>query len=343
MIELLICSPLESQHVERIRAVSDKVRVHYRPELLPCPRYEADHFGLPPSCDDAQEAEWASLLERAEILFDFDYHRMENFRSRTPQLRWVQASSAGIGRFIQRHGLDAEGGPLITTAAGVHAGPLAEFVIWAMLTFAKNFPLARHQQDERLWARFHNDELEGKTLGIVGLGSIGQEVARRAKYFGMRVIASKRSVAGVTASEMGVDRLYSFENLHALLAEADYLCLVAPHTPQSEGMMNGAAFAAMKPGSVLINIGRGALVDEGALIEALDRGQLAGAVLDVARREPLPADSPLWSRRDLILFPHSAATSRHENRRLTALFAENLSRYLAGQPLRNEYQAERRY
>jgi len=343
MLEVLICSPLEPQYVERIRAASDKIRVHYRPELLPRPRYEADHFGLPPDCDAAQEAEWASLLERAEILFDFDYHRMEHFRARTPRLRWVQASSAGIGRFIQRHKLDFPGGPLITTAAGVHARPLAEFVLWAMLTFAKNFPLARQQQSERLWARFHNDELEGKTLAIVGLGSIGREVARTAKYFGMRVTGSKRSIEGVDASALGVDKLYSFADLHELLAEADYLCLVTPHTPETEGMMDARAFAAMKRGAVLVNIGRGALVDEGALIEALDSGQVAGAVLDVARREPLPAESPLWARDDVIIFPHSAATSRQENRRLTELFINNLGRYLAGQPLRNCYQAERMY
>lgn len=343
MINLLICSPLEEVHVERIRAASDRVRVHHHPELIPAPRYEADHIGVPPKLDSAGEARWGSLLESAEILFDFDYHRMDAFGERTRNVRWVQASSAGIGRFVRRHGLDAPGGPRITTAAGVHARPLAEFVLWAMLAFAKNYPVARRQQREHVWSRFHNDDLEGKTLAIVGLGSIGREVARLAKVLGLRVTGTKRSIEGLEASDLDVHELYPLRELHALLAEADYVCLVAPQTPETEGMMDAAAFAAMKEGSVLINIGRGALVDEDALLAALDRGPLAGAVLDVTRTEPLPPDNPLWERDDVILFPHSAATSRQENRRLADLFLDNLGRYLEGQPLRNEYLPERMY
>ncbi|MCW8196522.1 D-2-hydroxyacid dehydrogenase [Proteobacteria bacterium 005FR1] len=343
MIDLLICSPLESVHVERIRTASDRVRVHYHPELLPKPRFEADHIGDPPELDEAASERWASLLEQAEILFDFDYYRMKVFKSRARKVRWIQASSAGVGRFVQHHGLDAPGGPIITTAAGVHARPLAEFVIWAMLSFAKNYPLAKRQQQERVWSRFHNDDLEGKTLAIVGLGAIGREVARMAKALGLRVTGTKRSTEGVDAKDLGVDRLYPLTDLHALLSEADYVCLVAPQTPETEGMMDAAAFSAMKPGSVLINIGRGALVDESALIGALDAGQLAGAVLDVARKEPLPADSPLWTRDDVIIFPHSASTSKQENGRLTDLFLDNLARYLDGSPLRNLYVPERMY
>lgn len=343
MIDLLICSPLESIHVERIRAASDRVRVHHHPELLPVPRHEADHIGVPRQLDTAEEARWNSLLERAEILFDFDYHRMNAFRERARNVRWIQASSAGVGRFLRRHGLDAPGGPRITTAAGVHARPLAEFVMWAMLGFAKNYPLARRQQRERVWSRFHNDDLEGKTLAIVGLGAIGREVARLAEGLGLHITGTKRSIEGLEAGELGVDKLYPIGDLHALLAEADYVCLVAPQTPETEGMMDAAAFGAMKEGAVLINIGRGALVDEDALIAALDDGPLAGAVLDVARREPLPPDNPLWERDDVIIFPHSASTSKHENRRLTDLFVDNLQRYLDGQPLRNEFVSERMY
>jgi glyoxylate/hydroxypyruvate reductase A len=343
MIDLLICSPLEDLHVERIRAASNRVRVHYHPELIAKPRFEADHIGERPERDAAGQAQWNALLERAEILFDFDYHNMKDFVARTRNARWVQASSAGVGRLLQRYGLDAPGAPVVTTAAGVHARPLAEFVVWAMLSFAKNYPLARRQQRERTWSRFHNDDLEGKTLAIVGLGSIGREVARLAKALGLRVTGTKRSTEGLEANDLGVDRLYPLQDLHLLLAEADYVCLVAPQTPETENMMDAAAFAAMKAGSALINIGRGALVDEDALIDALDSGHLAGAVLDVARTEPLPADNPLWSRDDVIIFPHSASTSRHENGRLTDLFLDNLDRYLNGRPLRNQYLPQRMY
>lgn len=342
MINLLICSPLEEVHVERIRAASDRVRVHYHPELLPVPGHEADHIGVPQR-DAAGEERWAALLEQAEILFDFDYHSMDAFKERAKNVRWIQASSAGVGRYVRRHGLDAPGGPLITTAAGVHARPLAEFVLWAMLGFAKNYPQARRQQRERVWSLFHNDDLEGKTLGIVGLGSIGREVARLAKGLGVQVTGTKRTVEGLAAGDLGVDKLYPLADLHALLGEADYVCLVAPHTAETEGMMDASAFAAMKEGSVLINIGRGALVDQEALLAALDHGPLAGAVLDVTRPEPLPPDNPLWERDDVIIFPHSASTSKQENRRLTDLFLDNLERYLNGRPLRNEFVPERMY
>lgn len=343
MINLLICSPLEPDLVERIRVASDRVRVHYHPELLPTPRYEADHIGIPPRLDAAGEARWASLLERAEILFDFDYHRMDAFAERARKVRWIQASSAGVGRYLRHHKLDQAGGPCITTAAGVHARPLAEFVLWAMLGLSKNYLLARRQQRERVWSRFHNDDLEGKTLAIVGLGSIGREVARLAKELGLRVTGTKRSVEGLEPGDLGVDELYPLRNLHALLAEADYVCLIAPQTAETEGMMDSAAFAAMKEGAALINIGRGALVDEEAMIEALDSGRLSGAVLDVTRKEPLPSDSPLWERDDVLIFPHSAATSKHENRRLVDLFLNNLERYLAGQPLLNQFEPKRMY
>lgn len=343
MIELLICSPLEEEHVERIRAVSPRVRVHHHPELIATPRYEADHIGLPPQRSAEEQAQWNALLKNAEVLFDFDYHYMDNFIAHIKRAKWIQSSSAGVGQFLKLHGLHAPDGPRITTAAGVHARPLAEFVLWAMLAFAKNYPQARRQQRERTWVRFHNDELEGKTLGIVGLGAIGREVASLARTLGLRVIGTKRSVEGVSPEELGVDALYSTAQLHSLLAEADYVCLVAPHTAETEGMMDAAAFAAMRPGSVLINIGRGALVDEQALVTALDNGPMAGAVLDVTRAEPLPPDNPLWQRDDVILFPHSASTSKQENRRLTDLFVDNLERYLGGRPLRNEFIPERLY
>ena len=159
----------------------------------------------------------------------------------------------------------------------------------------------------------------------------------------MRVIGSKRTITGLEASALNVDVLYPQTELHAMLAQADYVCLVCPHTPETEGMMDSAAFMAMKPGSVLINIGRGALVDEAALLSALRGGPLQGAVLDVAMTEPLSPESPLWDMENVILFPHSASTSRNENRRLTDLFIDNLRRYQKGEPLRNTFDFSRLY
>ncbi|CAN5824423.1 D-2-hydroxyacid dehydrogenase [soil metagenome] len=342
MREILFCSYLEPDLVERIRQVSPEVGVQYHPDLIPRPRYEADHVGHPLQRSAVQTKMWLELMARAEILFDFDHTDIENMKTHAKKVRWIQASSAGIGQFVKRHELDCM--PVtFTTAAGVHARPLAEFVLWGMLTFVKNYPLARAQQRQHHWQRFHNDDLEGKTLAIVGLGSIGREVARSAKHFGMRVLATKRTVSGVSPDSVGVDALYPTTELHAMLAQSDVVVLIAPHTPETENMIDAAAFNATKRGALLINIGRGALVEEAALLEALDTGRLGGAVLDVAAVEPLPVDHPLWDLDNVFVFPHSASTSKNENSRLTQLFTDNLRRYLAGKPLKNVFEPERMY
>lgn len=342
MTNVLICSYLEPEHVARIRAVSDDVNVEYHPTLLPRPRYEADHIGEPLERDPEDQARWDELVQEAHVCFDFDHMDIDRFKANAQNLRWVQATSAGIGQFVRRTGLD-ELKAEYTTAAGVHARPLAEFVMWGMLAFAKNYPLARTQQREHRWQRFHNDDLSQATLAVVGLGGVGREVARLASALGARVVGSKRTVEGIDAADLGVDELFPMTALHEMLGHADYVCLIAPHTAETEGMIDAAAFAAMKPSSVLINIGRGALVEEAALLHALREGQIQGAVLDVAPQEPLPPEHPLWDMDNVILFPHSASTSRHENRRLTDLFVDNLQRFLAGEPLRNRFERDRLY
>lgn len=342
MVNVLICSYLEPDLVEAIRQVSLELNVHFEPDLIPAPRYAADHIGKPFSRTDDQKERWNALLENAEVLFDFDYSDIEGMKRHAEKVRWIQASSAGIGQFVERHKL-YELGATLTTAAGVHARPLAEFVLWAILSFTKNYPLAQKQQRERVWQRFHNDDLEGKTLAVVGLGSIGREIAALAKAVGLRVIGSKREVTGLSADDLGVDALFSQGNLHTLLAKADYVCLICPHTPETEGMMDAAALASMKPGSVLINVGRGALVQEEALLEALRDGPLDGAVLDVTPQEPLPPEHPLWAMENVFIFPHSASTSKNENKRLVRLFTDNLKRYLQGEALQNVFDYDRLY
>ena len=342
MREILLCSYLEPEHVERIRQASADIQVHYRPDLIPQPRYEADHIGAPFERSSEQAEVWYDLMEHAEILFDFDHVDIGRMKKHAQRVRWIQASSAGIGQYVKRCGLD-ELSAVLTTASRVHAKPLAEFVMWGMLTFAKNYPLAQQQQRARVWQRFHNDDLEGKTLAIVGLGAIGREVARSAKHFGMHVLATKRSLTGVSAEGLGVDELYPVADLHKMLGRADVVVLIAPHTAETENLIDAAALAATKPGALLINIGRGALVEENALLEVLRTGQLGGAVLDVAAIEPLPQEHPLWTMDNVFIFPHSASTSKNENRRLTDLFIENLHRYLEGRPLKNVFDAERLY
>ncbi len=342
MPNVLVCSYLEPEWIERIQAVDPAVEVTYRTDLIPRPRYVADHIGHPFERTPEQAAAWARLMADADVLFDFDYVDPASLARDGQRVRWVQATSAGIGQFVERHGL-LRPGLTFTTASGVHARPLAEFVLWGMLAFAKAYPVARRQQREHVWRRFVGGELLGATLAVVGLGNIGREVARLARAIGMRVVGTKRSVDGVTAAELGVDALYPWPETRALVAMADYVCLVAPHTRDTVGLFDAGTIAAMKPSSVLINIGRGSAVDEVALLAALEGGHLRGAVLDVAAHEPLPPDHPLWSRDDVIVFPHSASTSVRENERLVELFCGNLRRWLDGAPLRNVYDAERQY
>ena len=258
-------------------------------------------------------------MGQAEVLFDFDYTGMGRLLERAQRARWLQATSAGIGQLVKRQRLDRTG-IVFTTASGVHARPLAEFTLMVMLEHTKRAALARQQQRQRVWQRFATAELSGKTLAIVGYGRVGQEVARLARAFDMRITASKRNTDGVSAEMLGLDELYGTKDLHNMLARADFVCLITPHTPETEGLMDSSAFAALKPGAMLVNIGRGVLVDEKALLAALENGTVAHAALDVAATEPLPTDSPLWHHSEVTIYPHSASTSERENERLTDLF-----------------------
>jgi glyoxylate/hydroxypyruvate reductase len=342
MIDVVIASYLEDAHVARICAGRDEVRVHNRPDLLPPPRYVADHTGAPFERDAAAEAEWLGLLARADVLFDFDYRRPRNLIEHAPRLRWVQASSAGIGEFVRRHGLDATE-VAFTTAAGIHGRPLAEFVLWATLAFAKNYPQARAQQRQGSWQRFHGGEILGSTLVMVGMGGIGRTVAALMRPLGVRVVGVKREARPDDAEALGVDALLPFARIDEVLGDADHLVLACPLTPETENMFGAARLARLKRGAVVVNIGRGGLLDHAALLAAIDDGALSGAVLDVTDPEPLPPEHALWRHERVIVFPHSASTSVRENERLTDLFCDNLDRFVGGRPLRNLYVRERGY
>jgi phosphoglycerate dehydrogenase-like enzyme len=279
------------------------------------------------------------LLADAEIMFDFDYTHREDLPDLAPKLRWLQATSAGIGQFVRRMGY-AERLPdaIFTTASGVHARPLAEFCMMALLMHYKRLTHILADQARHHWERYAATDLEGRTLAVVGLGNVGEMVAQMAKGLGMRTIGTR-----ARGSSNAVDQFFPPEQLHAMLGAADVVVLIVPHTPDTDQMLDAAALAAMKPGAYLINIARGAVVDEEALIAALQRGHLGGAALDVFATEPLPTSSPLWDMPNVLVSPHSASTSDRENARITDLFCENLRRYLAGEPLCNVLDVERLY
>lgn len=336
---IVIASPLEAGHVERIRAVEGYTVLH-EPGLVPAPRYVADHKGVHPRLQDADRARWLGMLAEAEVLFDFDWMEPSRLQSNAPRLRWIQATSSGIGQVIERLGVDPSG-LTFTTAAGVHAVPLAEFALTGILHVVKGLPYLRAEQRARRWERYTSRQLRGLRATVVGLGTVGRETVALLAASGLRVTAVGRD--GRVLDAPGAERTVGMSQLDAVLAETDALVLCVPQTPETAGLLSAERIALLPEGAALVNIARGGVVDESAMLAALESGRLGGAALDVFSAEPLPEDSPFWDRDDVIVSPHSASTVVQENERITDIFIENLHAYRDGKPLRNVYDASRGY
>jgi phosphoglycerate dehydrogenase-like enzyme len=248
-----------------------------------------------------------------------------------PGLGWVQAIGAGIDHLADS-GLPDD--CVVTNAAGVAAAPIAEFAIGRLLAVWKRFGEIDEQQRAHEWKARFGRSVEGLTLGIIGLGAIGTAVAVRARAFEMHTIGTRRSYQE-GQEHPAVDELRGAGDLHEVLARCDGVVVSAPGTQETENLFDAATFAAMKPGAVFCNVGRGSLVDEPALIAALASGHLGAAILDVTRREPLPADDPLWEAPNIFISPHCSTAQDRYNDKLFALFSDNLGRSLRGEELRN--------
>jgi phosphoglycerate dehydrogenase-like enzyme len=335
-VVVAVVAPLDPELVEPIRAVSGQIEVLYEPDLLPPVRYPGDHHGVEGFSRDADgDRRWQELLGRAEVLFGLPDDSPADLAAvvrRNPGLRWVQGTAAGTGEQVKAAGLTAEEleRVMITSASGVHVGPLAEFCLLGLLAFTKDLPRLRADQQAHHWDHYPVAELRGGTLVILGLGAIGTEVARLAKAFGMHTIGINRR--GVSESSY-VDEAHATDDLHELLGRADAVVVTLPLTEETEGMLDAHAIGAMKPHAILVNAGRGGVIDEPALIQALREDRLQGAALEVFATEPLPTNSPLWDLPNVLISPHTAALSMHENERIDKLFCENLRRYLAGEEL----------
>ena len=294
--------------------------------------------------EEEAEANLATTLAEAEVLFTSPLMPAD-ITQRAPRLRWVQLTSAGVDRMLDSE--LARSGVAITTASGIHAVPIGEYVMGVMLAFAKGFPAAMRAQAERTWRPYLAEELHGKTVGIIGLGAIGGYVARLARADGMRVLAVRRSARErATGAEIGmpdVDELLPPSDLPYLLSEADYVVIAVPLTPESEGLIGERELRAMKPTARIVNVARGAVIAEAALVRALKEGWIAGAALDVVQQEPLPPDSELWGMDNVILTPHISGGTPVYMERAVELFCDNLRRYLAGEPLRNHVDVRRGY
>jgi phosphoglycerate dehydrogenase-like enzyme len=231
----------------------------------------------------------------------------------------------------------------VTSAVGLASAPIAELVLTYMLMFTKGWPLLARQQQAHDYSRLIPGTLEDRTVGIVGMGSIGAEIARLARPFGCRIIGTRRSATRRTSDPTTGDEVVPASDLHYLLGASDFVVLAAPLTPETRGLIDARALAAMRPDAVLMNIARGELIDDAALLDALRQRRIRGAALDVFAEEPLPPDSPLWDLDNVILTPHIAGGFDRYFEVGTAMFCANLERYLRGEPLENVIEAARGY
>jgi glyoxylate/hydroxypyruvate reductase len=281
----------------------------------------------------ATEAEAAAHIAEAEVLYAWNLPPL--LYAKAGRLAWLQAMGAGVDWALQA-GLPP--GVVVTRAPGVFGPWMSEYVLGWCAWVTQHMERYRAAQRERRWNDgLLPDRLRGRTLALVGVGDIGREIARVARAVGMRVIGVSRSGRRVP----GVERVHRVGALHRVLAQADFVVVVVPLTPSTRGLIDAAALATMRSSAWLINIGRGAVVDEAALQQALGTGRIAGAVLDVFGSEPLPPDHPLWAFDNVVVTPHIAGPSTVEE--IAPVFNDNLARWLARRPLRHVVDRRRGY
>ncbi len=335
-IEVLITLPLPEDTLAPLRELAPRVNLTVHPARRP---------------EDAPDELWKKI----EVLYT---DRVLPPPENVPNLRWLQFHSAGID-FALDSPLLQKDGLKVTTLSGAAAPAAAEFCLTVLLALAHHLPdlfaaQARSEWPRERWERLVPHELRGSTVGIVGYGSIGRELARLLGPLGATILAAKHDAMhpeddGYFAEGLGdphgnlFARLYPFQAVRSMLKLCDFCVIATPLTPQTRGMIGQEEIAAMKPGAHLVVVGRGGVVDETALLGALQDKHLAGAALDVFAEEPLAPTSPLWKAPNLIVTPHIAGLSAHYNQRAVALFAANLRRYLTGAPLYNQFDPSRGY
>jgi len=286
-------------------------------------------------------------LPGAQVLFVADF-RSGMLRDAWPHardLRWMHSSGAGVDTVLFP---DLVRSPVVlTNSRGIYDRAMAEYVLGLMLAFAKQLPQTLDLQRRREWRHRETERLDGRTAVIVGAGSIGREIARLLRAAGMRVLGIARRPRPVppraSSSEDPFERVTGVDDLHGILPEADFVVLVLPSTPETRGLFGAQALARMKRTARLINVGRGAVVDEAALLDALRERRVAGAALDVFADEPLPSEHPFWDLPGVIVSPHMSGDFVGWQTAVSALFVENFERWLAGRPLLNVVDKERGY
>jgi phosphoglycerate dehydrogenase-like enzyme len=264
------------------------------------------------------------LLARAEALLA--WRPPARLAARAPQLRWIQSLTGGCEQWL---GPDVPAHVPLTCARGTHRVQMSEHILAGLFLCAKDLASIVLDQAERRWRRRINPTLAGATLGILGLGAIGAEIARLASGLGMRVIGTKR----VPTALPGVERVHPPAETARVLSESDYVLLLLPSTADTRGLIDKTALAAMKPSAFVLNFGRGDLVVDADLVAAVRERRIAGAVLDVFAVEPLPAEHPFWTTPGIVVLPHIGGLHPHRDALVAELWRDNLTRFLAGRPL----------
>lgn len=327
-INVLATIPLAESLAHQITGVGKSIRLTNIADLM-----SAENSG-----EAGAKEKLDRLLADAEVIYGF--RLPQNVVGRSPRLKWVQMTSAGVDRSLDE---DLRRSPVImTNVRGMHAATMSEFVMGEMLMFAKGAQRCFQQKQCKQWKPFMASTLHSKTVGIVGLGSIGREIARLSKAFGIRVLGVRRS-AGQAKSGRYVDEFFPRSQLSKMLSESDFVVLVLPLTTETNKIIGEAELNSMKTTAYLINVARGSVVDEQALIRALEKNRIAGAGLDVFSVEPLPATSRLWDMPNVIFSPHIAGGMEGYTERATDIFCENLRRYLSGQKLTKVVNKEKGY
>ncbi len=270
-----------------------------------------------------REEDIGDFIEKANVLLTFRIS--DGLIKRATNLQWIQSIASGVDAIVNLPSLSKE--VLLTSTRGIHAPQMSEMAILLMLSLSRNFPQIIRNQDKGIWERWPARLLLQKKAGILGIGAIGEEIARKCKAFGMEVFGIDIVKRQVDA----VDYFYGPEDLLKVVQEVDYLIIVVPSTSQTHKMVGENVLSSMKPTAFLINIGRGEIIDENALIHALESGKIGGAALDVFSQEPLPKDHPFWRTKNLIITPHIGGTSTIYVEQVLSIFEENLRRFLSGE------------
>ncbi len=326
-INVVASGMMDEESLKRITDVSPRVKVTVVSNL-----FRKEMMG-----DASVKKELDAILADAEVIVGFV--PTHNIVNRAPKLKWIQLTSAGVDRFINTEIQNSS--IILTNASGIHAVPISEFVFQFMLMFVKQAPSCFKLKQEKQWRRVAPGVLRDKTVGIVGLGNIGKEVARLSKAFGMKVLAVDADKKPGRARN--VDMVSPPDKLIKVIRECDFVVICVPLTPVTRKMIGEKEFKAMKPTAYFINIARGGIVDEEVMVRALEEKWIAGAGLDVFTTEPLPVESKLWELPNVILSFHITGTMENYGKLANELFLKNLKRYVEGKKLFNVVDKKKGY